>query len=147
MACRGILEGEGFKVETVENGMDALAYLAANQEPRLILLDMMMPTMNGREFMAKLTEKLHTVVPIPVFLVSANATENAGKEMGCDGFLKKPFSIDALLAIARSYCGLNGDETEGIQPYATQLRKLRKSRQAAGKSEVPPRKKHMRNDG
>jgi CheY-like chemotaxis protein len=66
--------------------------------------DMMMPIMNGRDFMSAFAKRSHTLVPIPVYLVSASALEGESKQMGCDGFLKKPFSIDALLAIVHMHC-------------------------------------------
>ncbi len=93
---RELLESEGFVVDTCVNGHDAVAFLDHHQDPCLILLDMMMPIMNGREFMKEFTKRPHAIAiaPIPVVLVSASA----------NGFLKKPFDIDVLLAIVRTYC-------------------------------------------
>jgi len=106
--CREILEGEGFQVETCENGKDAIAYLKGHQQPNLILLDMMMPVMNGREFMSAYAlqqEKSPQKKPAaPVYLVSATAEKSDGRDMGCLGFLKKPFDFDALVNIARTHC-------------------------------------------
>ncbi len=109
--CREILEGEGFAVETCVNGKDAVAFLDGYQEPCLILLDMMMPIMNGREFMTAFSKRPHTIVPIPVYLVSAAAESRDGEEMGCFGFLKKPFNIDALLSIVRTHCTVNENKS------------------------------------
>lgn len=105
--CKEILESEGFKVHACANGEDALEFLDRHEEPCLILLDMLMPVMNGREFMEAFSKRPHTIVPIPVYLVSASANNAEGKQMGCLGFLKKPFNIDALLAIVRSHCKAN----------------------------------------
>ncbi|MBC7754086.1 MAG: response regulator [Moraxellaceae bacterium] len=102
--CQILLIKAGFTVETCVNGLEALIALQKHDEPCLILLDMMMPIMNGREFMAAFTKKPHTIVPIPVYLVSATGDKNDGKEMGCLGFLKKPFDCDALLAIVDTHC-------------------------------------------
>jgi CheY-like chemotaxis protein len=102
--CVEVLEVEGFKVDAYANGKEAIAALEKHSEPCLILLDMMMPVMNGRDFMSAFAQRPHTLVPIPVYLVSASALEGEGKQMGCYGFLKKPFSIDALLAIVHSHC-------------------------------------------
>lgn len=99
-----LLVKAGFTVETCVNGLEALVALQKHEEPCLILLDMMMPVMNGREFMTAFTKKPHTIVPIPVYLVSATADKNDGKEMGCLGFIKKPFDCDALLAIVETHC-------------------------------------------
>jgi CheY-like chemotaxis protein len=102
--CQILLVKAGYTVETCVNGLEALVALKKHEEPCLILLDMMMPIMNGREFMAAFTKKPHTVVPIPVYLVSATADKNDGKEMGCLGFLKKPFDCNALLTIVETHC-------------------------------------------
>lgn len=102
--CKTILIESGFSVETCKNGKEAIAALEKHDQPCLILLDMMMPIMNGREFMVEFSKRPHTIVPIPIYLMSATATGNDGKEMGCLGFIKKPFGREALLAIVKSYC-------------------------------------------
>lgn len=103
-ACRDLLEGEGFAVDSCANGREALAFLDSHPEPCLILLDMLMPIMNGREFMAIFAGRPHTIVPIPVYLVSANASAKIGVEIGCRGFLRKPFDVEGLLKIAQDHC-------------------------------------------
>jgi len=105
---RDVLEGEGYEVETCANGLEALLSLKGQEEPCLILLDMMMPIMNGREFMLEFEKREHTVIPVPVYLVSATAGRAEGQKMGCRGYLKKPFSVEALLTIVRSHCDLTG---------------------------------------
>jgi len=102
--CRALLEENDFKVEVCKNGKEALLALNTYEEPCLILLDMLMPIMDGREFMDAFGKRPHTIVPIPVYLVSATADQSDGKEMGCRGFLKKPFSPRALLSIVRDHC-------------------------------------------
>ena len=102
--CRELLEGEGYAVGACSNGIEALAFLDAQAEPCLILLDMLMPMMGGVEFMGEFSKRPHTIVPIPVYLVSSNADSGAGKKLGCCGFLKKPFNCDALLAIVATHC-------------------------------------------
>ncbi len=114
--CRDLLESEGFKVDTCANGKEALAFLATHPDPCLILLDMLMPVMNGREFMEAFSKHPHTLVAIPVYLVSATASGAAGKEMGCLGFLKKPFDSDALVAIVRAHCATNESACTRIPP-------------------------------
>ncbi|MGZ3649574.1 MAG: response regulator [Bdellovibrionota bacterium] len=104
-ACVELLESEGFSVDACANGKEALASLERLSEPCLILLDMMMPIMNGREFMLEFAKRPHTIAPIPVYLVSAAALEATSKGIGCLGFLKKPFEMNALLAIVRAHCG------------------------------------------
>lgn len=102
--CRNQIVAAGFEVETCENGQEAIAFLDSHQAPCLILLDMMMPIMNGREFMSAFSSRPHTVVPIPVYLVSGTANKEDGKAMGCLGFLKKPVDVDVLISIVRNHC-------------------------------------------
>ena len=68
---------------------------------------MVMPIMDGRQFMLEFEKKPHVIAPIPVYLVSATSVAREGREMGCCGFLKKPFSIEALLAIVHEHCRVN----------------------------------------
>jgi CheY-like chemotaxis protein len=89
------------------NGKEALQSLERHQEPCLIFLDMLMPVMGGREFMAEFSKRPLTIVPIPVYLVSATAQKKDGDEMGCLGFIKKPFNIEILLSIVKSHCKSN----------------------------------------
>lgn len=77
--CRDILETEGFSVETCINGQEALSSLDNYPDPCLIFLDMLMPIMSGTEFMTEFAKRPHTIVPIPVYLVSATAQKIEGK--------------------------------------------------------------------
>ncbi len=88
--CQELLEAEGFVVEACANGQEAIASLDRHQDPCLILLDMMMPIMNGREFMAEFVKRplAITIAPIPVFLVSATANSDDGKGIGSAAFSK-----------------------------------------------------------
>lgn len=119
--CRHLLEQEHFTVEACTNGKEALAYLDSHQEPCLILLDMMMPVMNGKEFMTAFAKRPHTIIPIPVYLVSASATDEEGKKMGCLGFVKKPFNCDALLRIVHSHCEENAVKIKNLVPTLTKI--------------------------
>lgn len=58
--CRDILEAAGFSVETCANGQEALLSLDAHSDPCLIFLHMLMPIMNGTEFMAEFAKRPHT---------------------------------------------------------------------------------------
>ena len=98
------LEMEGYDVEAYEDGRAALARLHQVREPCLILLDFMMPVMNGMEFMLEFSKLPATVVPVPVYLCSASASLNQSHQMGCAGFLKKPVDLEVLLKIVRDYC-------------------------------------------
>jgi CheY-like chemotaxis protein len=132
IACRELLESEGFEVDMCSNGEEALAFLARHRDPCLILLDMLMPVMGGREFMSELEKQPHTIVPIPVYLVSASASQEDGKKMGCRGFLKKPFDIDALLAIVQSHCKVNDCKRKDAQAVSIPPVKMRTHLAARG---------------
>jgi DNA-binding response OmpR family regulator len=96
-----LLELEGYKVFTAVNGEDGLKVLRTMERPCLILLDLLMPVMNGMEF---LKEKRHedTIAQIPVCIVSGVAEKPDMK--GVSGFVKKPIDLDVLLKFIKSHC-------------------------------------------
>lgn len=96
-----LLETEGYKTEAAVNGKDALEKLTNMNKPCLVLLDMMMPIMNGRQFLDTVM-KDSQLAPIPVLIVSAVA-DKANTE-GSVGFLKKPIDIDVVLNVVAQYC-------------------------------------------
>lgn len=98
------LESEGYEVESFENGKTALDALHNHAEPCLILLDLMMPVMNGKEFMLEFLKLPATIVPIPVYLCSASVVQGESEKMGYAGFVKKPVDLDLLLEIVKKYC-------------------------------------------
>jgi CheY-like chemotaxis protein len=91
-----VIESEGMAVETARNGEEALALLRAGRVPELVLLDLMMPVMNGWEFRAE-QEKDPALLAIPVIVISAdnNLSEKARAFGG--NYLSKPLDIDDLL--------------------------------------------------
>ncbi|MBI2912451.1 MAG: response regulator transcription factor [Chloroflexi bacterium] len=91
---------QGFHVVAADNGQDALA-LAEAQRPDIILLDIMMPDMQGLEVMRRLRELSNT----PIILVTAKDSETdkvRGLEMGADDYIVKPFNADELAARIRA---------------------------------------------
>lgn len=100
------LEAEGYQVTSAVNGKDGLNLLPSLARPCLVLLDLMMPVMNGWEFLqAKRQSDILAV--IPVVIVSAFA-EQAQREENVLGVLKKPIDLDALLKFVKQYCGPGG---------------------------------------
>lgn len=104
-ALREILEIEGFNVATAENGQLGLELLQTTDEPCLILLDLMMPVMNGWEFLEALRhQQKHVLATIPVVVVSAIADLTAAQnKYNCD-FMKKPVNVPSLVSLAHQYC-------------------------------------------
>lgn len=100
-----LLEMEGFSVYTAENGKAGLKLIENSGKPCLILLDLMMPEMNGWEFLeAMQRDKQALLAQTPVAVVSAAADmSDVQQQYGCS-VLKKPVSLDRLLALAHAHC-------------------------------------------
>lgn len=91
------LETMGHPVEMARDGLDAMERLSAGLRPALILLDMMMPRMDGETFLTALRADPR-LAHIPVVLLSAhNETRKKAAELRADGFLVKPIDVDTLL--------------------------------------------------
>jgi CheY-like chemotaxis protein len=109
-----ILEDAGYQVLRAANGLEALARLA-EQRGRcdLILLDLMMPVMNGWDFRRKQRE-IPAVAEIPVVLMSAGAHLAAASD-GLDavGSVTKPVDPEDLIAIVRRHCPVTGRVGQG----------------------------------
>ncbi len=91
-----ILEQEDYHIYKASNGIDALEILQ-EQEIQLVLLDIMMPRMNGLTAMLKIREKKN----IPIIILSAKTEESdivSGLELGADDYIEKPFNTPELLA-------------------------------------------------
>jgi CheY-like chemotaxis protein len=105
-ALAELLESEGYAVTTVTDGQAALNRLRAGLRPSVILLDLMMPGMNGWDFR---TEQLKDVDlrDIPVVVVTAaTASEAALKaQLGDISLMRKPPMQDELIEIVRRHCG------------------------------------------
>jgi CheY-like chemotaxis protein len=97
-----LLSLEGFRTETVANGRDALRYLEAGERPDVILLDLMMPVMDGWEFRRRQVQN-PSMATVPVVVLSA-ADPARASELGGTAFLKKPLDFDRLLELVRRFC-------------------------------------------
>lgn len=100
-ALSEILEAEGFKIRRARHGKEALDRLEPSP-PQLILLDLMMPVMDGWEFAQQLKQKALTP-DIPIIVLSAD--RNVGtkaREIGAVGHLAKPFELNELLSLVQS---------------------------------------------
>jgi two-component system alkaline phosphatase synthesis response regulator PhoP len=93
---REYLTEEGFRVVAAENGQNAL-YVARQEKPNLILLDIMMPEMDGYEFIRAFRKESET----PIILLTAKPEESdkvIGLELGADDYVTKPFGMRELVA-------------------------------------------------
>ena|SRR5688500_10368650 len=99
-----LLIDEGYTVAQATNGHEALIYLqAANPLPCVIILDLMMPIMNGWDFL-QVRQQNPLLAPIPIVVVSAARTAINVSALGVQGALDKPFDVDRLLATIQRYC-------------------------------------------
>jgi len=88
---------EGYEVKLARNGKEALEWLVGNERFDLILLDIMMPEMNGVETLQQIRKQMNT----PVIFLTAKTEEIdklLGLEMGADDYITKPFSLRELHA-------------------------------------------------
>jgi CheY-like chemotaxis protein len=96
------LQFEGFEVVSVEHGEAALRHLASGARPCVILLDLMMPVMDGWTFRQELLKK-DGLSRIPVVVMTA-AGANRAASIQSDATLHKPLDIDAVLSVVQGYC-------------------------------------------
>jgi two-component system, OmpR family, response regulator CpxR len=100
---RELLEDAGYTVFTAANGRDAIAMARTmNPPPRLILLDLRMPIMDGWDFVAEL-RKHGQLAGIPIGVQSGEQDRTLPD--GVSFVLSKPIDPDALLALVRHHCG------------------------------------------
>ena len=97
-----LLSLEGFQAAAVANGQEALEYLRQETAPDLILLDMMMPVMDGWEFRRR-QKSDPTMAEVPVIVLSA-LDQGRITDISAEAILKKPLDFDRLLELVRTYC-------------------------------------------
>lgn len=100
------LENQGYEVTSAENGLSALEELkkAKNHPPAVILLDLMMPVMDGEKFV-EVQQKDPSLSQIPVILMSATSNlESEARRLHVTGYLKKPTDVQGLLQTAERFC-------------------------------------------
>jgi CheY-like chemotaxis protein len=93
---------EGFQAVAVANGREALEYLHDSERPDVILLDLMMPVMDGWEFRRQ-QQADPALAPVPVIVLSA-LDQMRATSLEAEAFLKKPLDFDRLLSLVRAYC-------------------------------------------
>jgi CheY-like chemotaxis protein len=94
-----VIEQEGMAVETARNGEEALAILRTGRRPSLVLLDLMMPVMNGWEFLNEVAkEPPFSQIPIVVLTAGEHVHVTGAVEV-----LSKPMDLTALLRVVERY--------------------------------------------
>ncbi len=102
------LNAKGFRTVTASNGREAL-FVARHEKPDLVLLDIMMPEMDGYEFMRHFRKERDT----PVIMLTAKLEETdkvIGLELGADDYVTKPFGMAELVARIRAVLRRVGEE-------------------------------------
>lgn len=114
MGLQDNLEGEGYEVETAGNGEDGYE-MASSGDYDLLILDVMLPGMNGFEICKKIKGEKPLV---PVIMLTARGTEMdkvAGLDYGADDYMTKPFSLSELLARVRAILRRAYPETKALK--------------------------------
>ena len=94
----------GYSVATAENGQDALSRLHGGLRPCIILLDLMMPVMDGVEFReAQLNEPELADIPVIVFTAVDEPNRTVERLRAC-AYVQKPLSPDALVGLLEAHC-------------------------------------------
>ena len=100
----GVLELEGFPTVGARNGEEALTWLRTHPAPCAILLDLMMPVMNGLEFRTRQLDDV-ALAGIPVIVLSALDDGQQKTDLrDAQAYLKKPIEPDALFDALRRFC-------------------------------------------
>ncbi|MBD2462970.1 hybrid sensor histidine kinase/response regulator [Oscillatoria sp. FACHB-1407] len=112
---QAILKEEGYRIDIVDNGRDALAFVETSP-PDLVLLDVMMPGMDGFEVTRRIRENQNLPF-IPILLITAHDKPRAaqGLDTGAEDFIRKPIEFEELLARVRSLLKLKHSVDERDQ--------------------------------
>jgi DNA-binding response OmpR family regulator len=108
---------EGYQVITATDGREGLN-IALEKQLDLLLLDIMLPDMNGHEICRKLKKDKPD---LPIIMITARGSEMdtvAGLDVGADDYISKPFSIPELLARVRAVLRRSSTENKEIETYA-----------------------------
>ncbi len=103
-ALGNLVEAMGYRPALAAHGLEALDYLRRNERPGLILLDLVMPTMNGWVFgIEQRKDPLLADIPVVVFS-GIHDPESAAGFLNVDDFLAKPIDVERLCAVLQRYC-------------------------------------------
>ncbi len=126
--CRIYLEMEGYTVHTAENGEEGIKK-AGKIQPDLVLLDIMMPVMDGYQTLTRLKSDPNLrCLPVLIITVKSDAADVVkALRLGANDYLKKPFDVDELLARVHTLITLKQSQeslhrlTDGLRAYQSEL--------------------------
>ena len=116
-----LLRLTGYEVLPASSGVEALAVLAAGLDPDLVLLDVQMPEMDGWDTLRgiRADEDLQDL-PVVLCTVKSGPVDTAlGWALGCDGYVVKPFAIDALVSEVETVLARSIEERLARREQAT----------------------------
>ena len=91
---RDFLEREGFRVLEAKDGVEAMEFFYSDKEIALLILDVMMPNMDGWQ----VCREVRQTSDVPIIMLTARSDELQGFELGVDEYISKPFSPKILVA-------------------------------------------------
>src|SRR3972149_2301579 len=106
----------GYQVRSATDGNSGLAQ-ALSEPPDVVLLDIMLPKLNGYEICRRLRERK---LAMPIIMLTAKGQEEEivqGLELGADDYVTKPFSIRELLARVKAFLRRRSDDDQSIHPF------------------------------
>ncbi len=121
--ARMYLEAAGFEVSLAARGDDGLR-MAEDESPSLVILDLMLPGMDGYEVTKRLRQKGHT----PIIMLTARddaVNKVVGLELGADDYITKPFNPRELVARVRAVLRRAETRPPGVGPAASRRRSSR----------------------
>lgn len=102
-ALREALETSGYEVECAQNGREALDYLERSEPPCVVILDLMMPVMNGWEF-REAQSRNEKIAHIPIVILTAgDRADLKAQSLRADDYLRKPIQFETLLRVVERY--------------------------------------------
>jgi len=117
-SLRRALSLEGYEVELAGDGVQALAVLEENAEPDLVVLDVLMPQIDGLEVCRRIRSAGRAV---PVLMLTARDEVKdrvAGLDAGADDYVVKPFALEELFARVRALLRRSGSDTDEVLRFA-----------------------------
>ena len=98
-----VLDEAGFRVMTAANGREGLERLREDPQPDVILLDLMMPEMDGYQFRAE-QQRDPALRAIPTLIVTAGTVTSRVEALGAEAILRKPVGLRRLVDTIRGFC-------------------------------------------
>jgi CheY-like chemotaxis protein len=99
-----VLRDRGYQVDSASNGQEALDQLRRGSRANLIVLDLMMPVMDGWQFRHE-QQRDPALAGIPVVIVSADGSvRHKAASIGAIDYVRKPIDLDAFLGLVGRYC-------------------------------------------